>query len=443
MTDSSFHNNNMKDDCESSTKIEDTQVSEISVSQANTSDHLDHESNHHNLDSDHNRTHKCKKYVPVSFSVPMKNRNVALPVHDYDHALHMAHTAHTAHATMHPAHTTPVSVPHKQILFYTDNRLVKAALERRRYWKFNPDKSVQNDFVFRVNLANKSMIADAKIKHQILWEINGKCKQFALLKSANYPHIPPTHLTLEDFDKNEQDMKSEDRWFYKKGHSSCGNGVFLCTDRQTIETNILEHNVQYVLQKQVSPLLYMGKRAVADKPYRTSMIKSAQIGRKFDLRVYVLVDMKNNVYLYNDFLCRICKKTYSGTSKDNKVQLTNIAQGAAMIPLSKWDSVNIEASDIFQNVKQAVKDLAPILKKCNRVNLHKKFTFLGCDYIIDDQGKALLLEINDSPTLADNKTYVEIGRLQTRVMSDFAKRFIEPVFLGTRYASKGNWISVC
>lgn len=321
---------------------------------------------------------------------------------------------------------------HRRLLFYTDNELVRQTLEKRSRWKFNPDPMRQNDFIFRVNKSILDTMICPRIMHHAIWDINGKYRQFAVLKAANYQHIPPTHLTLADYDENEAETNQGDRWFYKLDFSSCGLGVFLCPDRDSIEECIAIHKVQYVLQKQVSPLLYTGNRYA----------KGTVVGRKFDLRVYVLIDMQNNVYLYNDFLCRICTKDYDSLSKDNKVQLTNIAQGAGMIPLSKWDSNNMSGPEIFQCVKSAVTDLAPILKRCHRENIHRKFTFLGCDYIIDDTKKAKLLEINNAPSLGHNKTYKEIVYLQTRVISDFAREFLEPVLMGTRNTHKGNWVLV-
>jgi hypothetical protein len=164
------------------------------------------------------------------------------------------------------------------------------------------------------------------------------------------------------------------------------------------------------------------------------------MGRKFDLRVYIVVDMLSHVYMYNDFLVRICRKKYKRTSKDKKIQLTNIAQGAEMIMFSKWDGIGSDKS-IFDSVKTSVKSLAIILKKYKRKS--HTFAFLGCDYIIDNDGKALLLEINDKPELGTNEEFSDIGNIQRRLINDFAKYFIEPIIVRSEYPmNKKNWMLI-
>jgi hypothetical protein len=318
----------------------------------------------------------------------------------------------------------------KRIVFYSSVPLIRDTLRKRKLWKFNDNPDVKCDFVFRADKENKSIKCTARIKDRIIKTINGKYNQFKCLREEKYPHIPPTYLSLEEFDQNVTFKKGTDRWFYKSSDESCGKGVFMMSDRKSLKRKIKEKTNKYIVQKQVDPLLYY--------PDATSG------GRKFDLRVFVLIDMMCNVYFHNNFLVRICKKEYLPDCSSTDVQLTNISQGALAVPLKKWNCWRTGSGVISSGVRSAISDLAPILKKYKKNKISKYFAFIGCDLIISKSGIAMLLEINDRPNMLDHPVYPEIGHLKRQIVNDMARHFIEPLFARKKYSThnKGNWIAV-
>uniref|UniRef100_A0A2K5ZLY3 Polyglutamylase complex subunit TTLL1 n=1 Tax=Mandrillus leucophaeus TaxID=9568 RepID=A0A2K5ZLY3_MANLE len=145
-------------------------------------------------------------------------------------------------------------------------------------------------------------------------------------------------------------------------------------------------------------------------------------GRKFDLRLYVLVSTYRPLrcYMYKLGFCRFCtvKYTPSTSELDNMfVHLTNVAiqkhgEDYNHIHGGKWTVSNLRlylestrgkevTSKLFDEIHwiivQSLKAVAPVMN-----NDKHCFECYGYDIIIDDKLKPWLIEVNASPSLTSS-----------------------------------------
>ena len=162
-------------------------------------------------------------------------------------------------------------------------------------------------------------------------------------------------------------------------------------------------------------------------------------GRKFDLRLYVLIssDEPYLVYLNDEGLARFCTQDYEAPSQRNinnpYVHLTNYS----LNKMNKDFRLHSETSDIFSEkddsdkrlfstvlkqlraagwdtdkirsrieglIAKFLQSMYPFLIYNNRVYFHKKpknrcFQVLGFDILLDETGKPWFLEVNANPSL--------------------------------------------
>ncbi|XP_033172211.1 probable tubulin polyglutamylase TTLL1 isoform X2 [Drosophila mauritiana] len=145
-------------------------------------------------------------------------------------------------------------------------------------------------------------------------------------------------------------------------------------------------------------------------------------GKKFDLRLFVLVTTFNplKAYLYKEGFCRFCTEKYDETEIDNVfMHLTNVSiqktnQEYNSIHGGKWplqnlwlylDSLRGEGvsdmlwSRITATIRHSLDAVAPVM-----ANDRHCFEVYGYDIIIDNNLKPWLIEINTSPSMHSTTT---------------------------------------
>ncbi|XP_070075387.1 polyglutamylase complex subunit TTLL1 isoform X1 [Drosophila takahashii] len=145
-------------------------------------------------------------------------------------------------------------------------------------------------------------------------------------------------------------------------------------------------------------------------------------GKKFDLRLFVLVTTFNplKAYLYKEGFCRFCTEKYDHTEIDNVfMHLTNVSiqktnQEYNSIHGGKWplqnlwlylDSLRGEGisemlwSRITDTIRHSLDAVAPVM-----ANDRHCFEVYGYDIIIDNNLKPWLIEINTSPSMHSTTT---------------------------------------
>ena len=214
---------------------------------------------------------------------------------------------------------------------------------------------------------------------------------------------PPTIVLypdrLEENKKKIIKFINDESIVLKKGYSYGGNDVFLIKNFYEIK-NIVK-NDNYVLQKEVAPLLYNGY--------------------KFDFRFYLIyLREDNNYYVYtvkNGF-ARIAMDKYQ---KDNYIGFrTNISQMEKnknkklkhiIFYKNFLNKLNVQLENKIYDIlkKIAEKHISFVINSNNSFFNNKKmpifqFWLVGADIIIDNFGNPMLLEINGEPGLYSEQT---------------------------------------
>lgn len=242
---------------------------------------------------------------------------------------------------------------------------------------------------------------------------------------------------MEEFKRNPNQV-----WIMKPCGKSQGKGVFLVNKIQQIKKwaasrgNVVSAKDQYVVSRYVSSPLLIG-------------------GKKFDLRMYVLVTSYRplRVYCYTEGFARFCNVKYSFEPSDfdnHYVHLTNVAiqkHGDEYNDKhgNKWSIKNLRLyleATRGQEATQKLFDtihfiMVHSLKAVQHVMINDKHCFecYGYDLLIDSNLKPWLLEVNASPSLTVTTKPDRI--MKTKLIHDILQVVIPPDFPDTK-TSKGS-----
>ncbi|XP_020366593.1 polyglutamylase complex subunit TTLL1-like [Rhincodon typus] len=214
------------------------------------------------------------------------------------------------------------------------------------------------------------------------------------------------NLFVEEFRKNPTST-----WIMKPCGKAQGKGIFLINKLSQIKKWSRDSRTTTF----ISPA---GKEAYVISLYIDNPLLIG--GKKFDLRLYVLVTSYRPLkcYMYRLGFCRFCtmKYTPSTSELDNMfVHLTNVSvqkHGGDYNPIhgGKWSVSNLRLylestqgkdvtdklfDDIHWIVVHSLKAVAPVM-----INDRHCFECYGYDIIIDDKLKPWLIEVNASPSLS-------------------------------------------
>lgn len=258
--------------------------------------------------------------------------------------------------------------------------------------------------------------------------------------------IAPTYLLPFDFNNFVEEFKKHGGlWIVKPCNGCQGQGIFL--------VNQLEQARRWQ-EKALAEVAVSVQESEAYQGYLVSRYVANPLlidGKKFDLRIYVLVTSFKPLrcYFYRQGFCRFCAIRYSPNPAniDNKfMHLTNVAiqklkKGYNRTHGNKW-SVNIfrlymervygrERTDalfdqIFWMIVQSLRAVQPLMD-----NERHCFEMYGYDCLVDAHLKPWLLEINASPSLEDTTPVDRINK--SNLLMDTMKMAIYercPQFIG-------------
>ncbi|GBG25125.1 Tubulin polyglutamylase TTLL5 [Hondaea fermentalgiana] len=216
--------------------------------------------------------------------------------------------------------------------------------------------------------------------------------------------LPPTYvlpvdysLFLEEFRRNPNSV-----WIMKPTSKARGVGIFLVTKLHQIKKWASKGNGQdvYVISKYIERPLLIG-------------------GRKFDLRMYVLVTSYRplKAFLYQDGFARFCNEKYSGSAADRDnhyMHLTNVAVQKHNEDYNenhggKWSLANLRlylqamyGADATARLFEELESVILVsIKAVQNVIMNERHCFecYGYDLLIDENLKVWLIEVNASPAL--------------------------------------------
>jgi hypothetical protein len=241
--------------------------------------------------------------------------------------------------------------------------------------------------------------------------------------------VPETHFTGKNF------------WLFKPADFNRGRGIRIFNSLENFKGILSEflnemHTTardqkenQYVIQKYIeSPLLIDG--------------------RKFDIRVWVLVTQKLSLFFYKEGYVRTSSEVFSledSTLNNRFVHLTNNAVQKESLFYSKFESGNqlsfqslqeyfskkfstqVPFTALVETMKKMVSlTFASAKKKLNQNNREFCFEVFGFDFIIDSNFKVWLIECNTNPCIELSSPLLE--SLIPKMLSEAFSLTVDVIF---------------
>ena len=251
-------------------------------------------------------------------------------------------------------------------------------------------------------------------------EIQKKCKK--MFKGVDKTNI--SELENEDYsDDDDEDEYDDDIYACKPTKFYCCNDI--------------------IIQKYLdNPLLYQK--------------------RKFDIRCFVLIDSNLNAYFCKEGHLKGCSEFYDLNKTNKFIHITNYSFQKNSSNFEKFEIGNEISYNDFKNflkkegiplqkfddminqMKFLIKlSFKAVSNKLTKINPVLCFEIFGYDFIIDNDFKPWILEINDNPGLCISSPVIE--KLIPRMLDDAFRLTIDKVF-NTKYStdcfdSQGNYRS--
>ena len=233
---------------------------------------------------------------------------------------------------------------------------------------------------------------------------------------------------------HENPEKSHNLWIIKPGEcTNCGNGIQISSNFQEIEAIISnsESKHSYIVQKYIEKPLLVHRR-------------------KFDIRCYGLCSCFNGHvqgYFYQEGYLRTSSKEFSLKNAGNRfIHLTNDAVQKKSEDYGKFEggnkmsypefqrylSTNLPIkvdfwSEILPQMRELVRDTYRATHRLLDPKHRKQcFEVLGYDFMIDEQLKVWLIEVNTNPCLELSSTY--LARLIPQMLDNAFRIVLDPYF---------------
>lgn len=218
-------------------------------------------------------------------------------------------------------------------------------------------------------------------------------------------------------------------WLLKPANLNQGKGIEILSSLKAILRSLREKpsGSQWVIQKYI------------EKPL---LIEN----RKFDIRVWVLITGKKDLFFYKQGYIRTSSFEYNLQEKVNYVHLTNNCLQQFSDKYGAYEEGNTLSFgqlENYLNSKFSIKfsfdnDLIPRMKdlvidsfmSCrksfNKVKNSGNFELVGFDFLVDEDFRVWLLEINTNPYLGVPNEF--IGKLLPRMLDDLLALTLDTVF---------------
>jgi hypothetical protein len=202
---------------------------------------------------------------------------------------------------------------------------------------------------------------------------------------------------------------------------------FNVLDRDKEDMNNIYQSSTIIIQKYIEkPLLYFG--------------------RKFDIRIWVLLTQDLKVYVFNEGHLKCCSVKYDLSSNDNYSHLTNYSFQKYNDNFGKYELGNEVSFDDLQNnidinynnkvnfKRDIIPKIHEIIKFCfqsvkSKINsMNRKYTFeiFGFDFMIDCDFQPFLIEINTNPGLEESSPLIKM--LVPRMLDDALRLTVDKEF---------------
>jgi len=170
-------------------------------------------------------------------------------------------------------------------------------------------------------------------------------------------------------------------------------------------------------------------------------------GRKFDVRVWVLVTHKLEVYVFKEGHLKTSSSKYDINNINKQIHLTNYSVQKYCDNFSKFEEgnevpfkdfqlyldneygkeiINVK-KDIFKKIKKLIEISCRSVQ--NKINLNSRnycFEIFGYDFMIDANFNIFLLEVNTNPGLEESSSWIKV--IVPRMLDDAMRLTIDELF---------------
>jgi len=253
---------------------------------------------------------------------------------------------------------------------------------------------------------------------------------------------------------NETMFAGSNIWLLKPTEYNQGRGINLFNKLTSLDYHLksMQKGVENPLRAIKTPQIGKG---------RPSMIKSQQFviqkylekpmlidDRKFDIRVWVMLDHEMNLYCFKEKYIRLSSEPFSIDEKkvdDKYIHLTNNAVQKYGKNYGKHENGNIisfqdikkyikskdPASD-FNNINRRMKEIIKLSFLASREKMNPNdrklcFEIFGFDFIIDSSYNTWLIEINTNPSIDESNDLLKI--IIPRMIDDAFRLTIDKIFV--------------
>lgn len=228
-------------------------------------------------------------------------------------------------------------------------------------------------------------------------------------------------------------------WITKPSDLYEGKNIKVHKDKETLKQyfkNInleKENEEEYIIQKYVeNPMLYDG--------------------RKFDIRVHVLLDKDFNIYIHDFLFVKLSSNKYDNDYNNQITQITNYniqKNTNSKLPIILFLDDVITKKDLLTGLKDQfcyiINQILPSLKEKllegKNNNFENYYELLGFDFVIEENefdAKVFLLEINQNPGLITRNTE-EIKLNYEKMLDDTFSVNIDPIFKNKKVYKNNGW----
>ena len=170
-------------------------------------------------------------------------------------------------------------------------------------------------------------------------------------------------------------------------------------------------------------------------------------GRKFDMRIWVLLTQTMKVYVFKEGHLKTCSIEYNINSKDAFSHITNYSFQKYNTNFQKYEKGNEVPFFEFQNFLDEYyseknynikKNLMPQIKdiiklamrsakyKINKNRRNYQFEIFGYDFMMDSEFNLFLIEINTNPGLEESSPWIKL--IVPRMLDDALRLTIDRLF---------------
>ena len=179
-------------------------------------------------------------------------------------------------------------------------------------------------------------------------------------------------------------------------------------------------------------------------------------GRKFDMRIWVLLTHQMKVFIFKEGHLKTCSIEYDINSKDSFSHITNYSfqknnnnfekyEIGNEVPFyefqkyidEKYPEKNYKIKiDLMKNLKEIIALTMQSVKDKINNNKNHQFEIFGYDFMLDENFKPFLIEINTNPGLEESSPWIKI--IVPRMLDDALRLTLDQIF-ETKYDFNQNY----